>query len=143
MAKAIQANLRDVGLTADLVPKSAKDYPDFAVSGQQQLFQAAWIAQYPSPDDFIAPLFFSGATNNLSKYTSKSVDQLVLSARAEPDASKRNSLYQQAERTVMQDVPVLPIAQLEIHAVTSKRVNGLVLDATGTFDASTVWLAAS
>lgn len=143
VAKAIQANLHDVGITADLVAKSAKDYPDFAVSGQQQLFQAAWIAQYPSPDDFIAPLFITGATNNLSKYTSKGVDQLVQSARAEPDATKRNSLYQQAERAVMHDVPVLPIAQLEIHAVTSSRVNGLVLDGTGTFDASAVWLAAS
>ena len=143
VAKAMQANLRDVGITADLVPKSAKDYPDFAVSGQQQLFQAAWIAQYPSPDDFITPLFFTGATNNLSKYTSKTVNQLVLAARAEPDASKRSGLYQQAERAVMQDVPVLPIAQLEIHAVTSSRVKGLVLDGTGTFDASAVWLAAS
>jgi len=143
VAKAIQSNLNDVGVKADLVAKSAKDYPDFAVSGQQQLFQAAWIAQYPSPDDFIAPLFLTGATNNLSKYTSKTVDQLVLAARAEPNAAKRNSLYQQAEQAVMQEVPVLPIAQLEIHAVTSKRVNGLVLDGTGTFDASAVWLVAS
>jgi ABC-type transport system substrate-binding protein len=70
VAKAIQANLHDAGITAELVPKSAKDYPDFAVSGQQQLFQAAWIAQYPSPDDFLAPLFLTGAPNNLSKFSS-------------------------------------------------------------------------
>ncbi|MBV8958008.1 MAG: hypothetical protein JO087_04505, partial [Actinobacteria bacterium] len=143
VAKAIQANLKDVGITADLVAKSAKDYPDFAVSGQQQLFQAAWIAQYPSADDFLAPLFLTGATNNLAKFTSARVDQLIQAARSEADASKRNALYQQAEQTVMQDVPILPIAQLEIHAVTSKRTRALSLDGTGTFDASAVWLASS
>ena len=143
VAKAIQANLKDAGVTADLVPKSAKDYPDFAVSGQQQLFQAAWIAQYPSPDDFLAPLFLTDATNNLSKFSAAHVDQLIAAARAEPDEGKRNDLYRQAEREVMQQVPVLPIAQLEIHAVVAKRVRSLVVDATGTFDASVVWLAAS
>src|SRR5581483_8718072 len=143
VAKTIQANLRDVGITANLLAKSAKDYPDFAVSGQQQLFQAAWIAQYPSPDDFLAPLFLTGATNNLSKFTSARVDQLVQAARAEPDAGKRNGLYQQAEQAVMQEVPVLPIAQLEVHAVTSKRTRSLTLDGTGTFDASAVWLGTS
>jgi oligopeptide transport system substrate-binding protein len=141
VAKAIQSNLKDAGITADLAPKSAKDYPDFAVSGQQQLFQAAWIAQYPSPDDFLAPLFMTDAGNNLSKFSSARVDQLVKAARLEPDAGKRNDLYRQAETEVMQQVPVLPIAQLEIHAVVAKRVRALVVDGTGTFDASVVWLA--
>jgi hypothetical protein len=40
----------------------------------------------------------------------------------------------------MQQVPVLPIAQLEIHAVVGKRVRALLVDGTGTFDASVVWL---
>jgi peptide/nickel transport system substrate-binding protein/oligopeptide transport system substrate-binding protein len=142
VAKAIQASLKEAGIDAALRPKPLKEYQDFAVSGQQELFRLGWIAAYPSSDAFLAPLFVSSSTSNLTGFASADVDRVIQAARAEGDAAKRRTRYQEAERAIMAGVPVVPIAQFQIHAVTSSAVRGLVPTSMGSFDASKVWLAA-
>ncbi|MEY2568624.1 MAG: peptide/nickel transport system substrate-binding protein [Actinomycetota bacterium] len=142
VAKAIQASLKEAGIDAALRPKPLKEYQDFAVSGQQELFRLGWIAAYPSSDAFLAPLFVSSSTSNLTGFASADVDRVIQAARAEGDAAKRSTQYQEAERAIMAGVPVVPIAQFQIHAVTSSAVRGLVPTSMGSFDASKVWLAA-
>ena len=44
---------------------------------------------------------------------------------------------------VLQQLPVVPIAQFETQAISAPRVHDLQLSAMGTFDASRVWLAAA
>ena len=46
----------------------------------------------------------------------------------------------QADRLVMGQLPVVPIAQFLTHSVASTRVRDLVVNSLGTFDASRVWL---
>jgi oligopeptide transport system substrate-binding protein len=142
VAKAIQAQLKEAGIAAALRPKPLKEYQDFAVSGQQELFRLGWIAAYPSPDAFLAPLFLSGSSSNLTGFALPNVDAALNAARAEPDAKKREVLYQTAEKAIMDQLPVVPIAQFQIHAVTADAVRNLVPTSMGTFDASKVWLAA-
>jgi hypothetical protein len=49
-------------------------------------------------------------------------------------------VYLQAEAAVMQQVPILPIAQFVTTTLTSPRVHDLTLDVHGTFAAEKVWL---
>lgn len=142
VAKAIQANLKEAGIDAALRPKPLKEYQDFAVSGQQEFFRLGWIAAYPSPDAFIAPLFVSSSSSNLTGFTVAEVDQAVQAARADATATTRGGHYRRAEELLMSHLPVVPIAQFQIHAVTSSKVRGLVATSVGTFDAAKVWLAA-
>jgi peptide/nickel transport system substrate-binding protein/oligopeptide transport system substrate-binding protein len=141
VAKAIQAGLAEVGITITLVPKPLKDYKDYAVSGQQELFRLGWIARYPSPDDFLPPLFLTGSPNNLTGFSLPAVDEQLRLARAEPDAARRADIYRSAERAIMDALPVIPIAQFHLHTVVGSRVRGLSLTSAGTFDGSRVWLA--
>jgi ABC-type transport system substrate-binding protein len=140
IAKAIQASLQEAGIDAALRPKPLKEYQDFAVSGQQELFRLGWIAAYPSADAFLGPLFLSTSTSNLTGFAGAEVDAGIQAARAEADPTKRANLYRAAERTMMLAVPVVPIAQFQIHSVTSAPVRGLVATSMGSFDASKVWL---
>jgi ABC-type oligopeptide transport system substrate-binding subunit len=140
VAKSIQANLQAVGISATLRPKPLKEHQDFSVSGQQELFRLGWIAAYPSPDAFVTPLFLTGSRSNLTGFTSPEVDALLRAARANPDADQRVDQYRQAERLIMAQVPIVPIAQFQVQAVRSERVHGLVPTSFGTFDASRVWL---
>ena len=140
VAKAIQASLKEVGIPVSITVKSIKEYRDYALSGQAEMFRLGWIARFPSADDFLPPLFATGSPNNLTGFSSAPVDELLRQARVEADAAKRDDLYRQAERGIMDQVPVVPIAQYQLHGVVSSRVRGLVLTSTGTFDAATVWL---
>jgi ABC-type transport system substrate-binding protein len=140
VAEAMQANLRAVGINAGLRPHAYGDYLKFALSGRQEMFRLGWIGAYPHPDAFLTPLFTSGTTDNVSGFSSGEVDGLLRQARAEPDVGKRQAAYQQAENLVLAQVPVLPVAQFQTHAVTAPRVENLSLTIFGTFDASQVRL---
>ena len=141
MAKAMQAGLAEIGIKLVLAPKSLKDYTDYAVSGQQELFRFGWIARYPSADDFLPPLFLTGSSNNLTGFSVPAIDEQLRAARADPDAARRAELFRAAERAVMETLPVIPVAQFHLHTVVSSRVRGLTLTSSGTFDGAAVWLA--
>jgi ABC-type transport system substrate-binding protein len=141
VAKAIQAGLKDVGVTATLRAKPLKDYQSFAVSGQQELFRLGWIGAFPAQDAFLPPLFATGSPSNLTGFSVGSVDAAFGAARAEPDGAKRVGLYQGAEREILSQLPVIPIAQFELHSVVGTGVHGLSPSVAGTFDASVVWLS--
>jgi ABC-type transport system substrate-binding protein len=141
VARAIQAGFSEVGVKATLRAKPLKDYQSFAVSGQQELFRLGWIGAYPSADAFMEPLFATGSPSNLTGFTLPAVDERFAAARAEPDAGKRIVLYQSAERDILNQVPVIPIAQFQLHSVAGSAVHGLAPTAMGTFDASVVWLS--
>jgi oligopeptide transport system substrate-binding protein len=143
IAKEMQADLSAVGIPAIVRPHPPGEYLKFAVSGQQELFRLGWIGAYPSADAFLAPLFVSGLPDNVTGLTVPEIDQLLKGARAEPSEARRTELYRQAERKIMEQLPIIPIAQFDTRAVVGSRVRGLVVTATGTFDASRVWLAAA
>ena len=140
VARAIQAGLTEVGVKATLRAKPLKDYQTFAVSGQQELFRLGWIGAYPSPDAFLQPLFATGSPSNLTGFSLPSVDAAFASARAEADPDKRLAHYQRAEKEILGLVPVVPIAQFQLHSVVAEGVHRLIPTAMGTFDASVVWL---
>lgn len=140
VAKAIQAGLKEAGITATLRAKPLKDYQAFAVSGQQELFRLGWIGAYPSQDAFLPPLFATGSPSNLTGFTVPQVDAEFGAARAEPDGAKRADHYRAAEREILRLATVIPIAQFVLHSVAADGVNRLTPTSAGTFDASVVWL---
>jgi ABC-type transport system substrate-binding protein len=142
-ARAVQAGLAAVGITAHLRPHADEgEYSRFLASGRQEMFRLGWVGLYPSPDAFLTPLFSSGSASNLTHLSSPEVDRLLAQARAEAGETKRLALYHQAERKILEQFVVVPVAQFELHTVTAARVRALRLSAMGTFDGSRVWLAA-
>lgn len=140
VAEAIRANLTAVGIPAALRPHPYADYLRFATAGNQEMFRLGWIGFHPTPDAFLTPLFQTGLPDNLTGFTSPPVDQLLKAARAEGDPQRRTQIYQEAERAILDQLPVVPMVQLQFHTALSSRVEGLVMSAFGTFDAASVRL---
>jgi ABC-type transport system substrate-binding protein len=138
VAALIKTELDTVGIPAVLRSHPFADYGRFLVSGQQELFRLGWIADYPSPDGFLTPLFSSTSPDNLTGLASPEIDQKLGAARAEADPPKRLALYLEAEQLVLDQYVVVPVAQLESRMVASSRVKGFDLDALGTFDGAGV-----
>jgi len=114
------------------------DYLKFAVSGGQEIFRLGWIGPYPTADAFLTPLFRSGLADNVTGFSSGPVDDLLQAGRSEADEAKRTANYQQAEKLVLEQLPVIPLAQFAFHSLVSGRVTGLVMSGLGTFDATKV-----
>jgi peptide/nickel transport system substrate-binding protein/oligopeptide transport system substrate-binding protein len=138
VAAVIKTNLDTVGIPTVLRPHPFADYGQFLVSGQQELFRLGWIADYPSPDGFLTPLFSSSSPDNLTGLASPEIDQTLASARSEADPAKRLALYLKAEQLVLDQYVVVPVAQLQSRMVASSRVKDFDLDPIGTFDGAVV-----
>lgn len=68
-----------------------------------------WRADYPDPENFLDGLFYSGSSNNNTKYSNAQVDSLLEQARVEMDQDLRFATYHQVEQTIMDDAPWVPL----------------------------------
>ncbi|MGL5824649.1 MAG: peptide ABC transporter substrate-binding protein [Nocardioides sp.] len=73
------------------------------------VFRSGWIADYPSMENFLSPMFRTGASDNVGKYSSSVVDALLAAADSALTTEHAHSLYQQAERAILHDMPTIPI----------------------------------
>jgi len=74
----------------------------------------------------------SGGTHNFTGYRSEEVDSLIRKARGETDPVKRMALYREAERKVLDDLPLIPVIFLSTQVVFQQNVRNIDLPATGT-----------
>lgn len=143
VAKALQANLAAVGITATLRPHPVGEYANVVGRGEQELFRLGWVGLYPAADAFLTPLFRGGSETNVTGFAVPAVDEVLRAARAEPDPAARVERYRDAERRIMDMVPIIPIAQFQTLSVAKGQVRGLAFTPLGSFDGASVWLAGS
>jgi oligopeptide transport system substrate-binding protein len=87
------------------------------------IYRTAWIAGFPSIENFLNPLFRTGGASNVGQYSNPQVDDLLARADAAPSQQQAHSLYQQAERLVLQDMQTIPIWYLSATAAYSSRLH--------------------
>lgn len=89
-----------------------------------QMFSLGWIADYPDPQNFLDILFNSKSLDNHTGYANPAVDKLLNQAGIEPDAAKRQTLYQQAENQILTDAPWIPLLHGIDHVLVKPYVQG-------------------
>jgi ABC-type oligopeptide transport system substrate-binding subunit len=103
-----------------------------------------WSLDYPTPDNFLYPLFSTGSPDNKAQYSNPTFDALIKQARAEPNADKRVKLYQQAEDIVLEDLPIIPVWwRTQIRLVKLNKWGGLGMDPYEDPTVRTVYLKAA
>jgi oligopeptide transport system substrate-binding protein len=107
-----------------------------------QLFRMGWIADYPSMDNFLYPLFQSSQarTGSYTFYSNKQVDALLQQARSTVDDQQRYNLYAQAEKLILTDMPASPLYFYRDFRVTNNRIGGFIHNPMGFTDMWTVWV---
>lgn len=73
-----------------------------------QIVFAGWGPDYNDPMTFI-DVFLSGGGNNHTSFANTDFDTLVQNAKAEPNAAKRMKFMQDAERLLLEQMPIAPI----------------------------------
>lgn len=89
-----------------------------------QMYSLGWIADYPDPQNFLDILFQSKSLDNHTGYANPAVDKLLDQAAIEPDAAKRQALYQQAETQILADAPWIPLLHGVDHVLVKPYVQG-------------------
>ncbi|GAA1236244.1 ABC transporter substrate-binding protein [Janibacter melonis] len=122
-----------------------KSYPDFATmralvtdKKMKGLFRTGWQMDYPSIENFLAPLYGTGAGSNDGDYSSEKFDTLLKEAAAGEDAEAANTKYQEAEAELANGFPVIPLWYGQAIAGWSDKVDNVKLTPFGTIDVATV-----
>jgi oligopeptide transport system substrate-binding protein len=99
---------KNLGVTITVENIEPDYFYDQIYSGNHgQLFDGGWCADYPDPENFADVLFHSGSKQNSGRYSNPALDAILEQARIEQDVTKRIALYQQAEKMIVDDAPVL------------------------------------
>ncbi len=69
----------------------------------------SWQADYPDPQTFIDVLFRSTSAINYGGYSNPRVDEYVVSAQTEQDATQRVQFYNDAEQIIVSEAAWLPL----------------------------------
>jgi peptide/nickel transport system substrate-binding protein/oligopeptide transport system substrate-binding protein len=141
VARFVERDLADIGIR---VKRKGYPFPKFLrrlQENQHGVFRLGWIAEYPSADVFLTPLFSSSSSDNHFGFSSAKVDQLLADARSAASDGKRLQLYVEAEKEIMRLVPIVPLGSFTSHWAARDDVRGIRFDVMGGFDAAEVSLA--
>ncbi|NHA66892.1 peptide ABC transporter substrate-binding protein [Phycicoccus flavus] len=129
-------------LGVDCVAKGVVDFATFRAQigeGKMQgIFRTGWQMDYPSIENFLAPLYTTGASSNDGKYSNPEFDKLIKDAAAATDEAEANSLYQQAEALLANDMPAVPLWYNKTVMGWSNKVDNVKITAFGTVDYTAV-----
>ncbi len=86
---------------------------------QALFFRGSWIADYPDAENYLSVFYSKNpAPPNYTRYKNQAFDLLYEKALSEKDDSVRNKIYQDADRHVIDDAPVIPLwYDMVIHLV--------------------------
>jgi len=94
-----------------------------------QAFRLGWIADYPDPNNF-AEVFISASGNNHTRWKNPDYDRLVETAAVETDPNKRQALYDQSQRLLLEnDCVIVPIYFYVQNWLVKPYVKGLEFNA--------------
>lgn len=113
-----------LGAKVDLINEEWKVYLQNRRHGKViQAFCASWIGDYNDPYSFFELLHSRNGLNDTG-YANPAYDALLEQAAVEGDVAKRTALLQDAERLLLEDVPVLPVYFYVSKRMVSPKVQG-------------------
>ncbi len=124
--------------------------PDFATfrtlitdRKMKGMFRTGWQMDYPSIENFLAPIYGTGAGSNDGDYSSEKFDTLLKEAAAAEDPAAANAKYQEAEAQLAVDMPSIPMWYGKAVAGWSENVENVKITPFGTIDLASVTKKAS
>jgi ABC-type transport system substrate-binding protein len=128
VAEYLQKNWADVGVQVQIDINQSAAQQELVDNGRAAFFSKSWLGDYPDAENYLALFYspnFSPAGPDKTHYKSAEYDRLYAQAIREQDAARRTALYQQMDRLVVRDQPVISLYYDEIIRLTQRNVHGL------------------
>lgn len=114
---------RNLGVNTKLLNQEWKVYLDTQRSLDYDVSRSAWIGDYLDPNTFM-DLFVTDGENNKTGWGDPRYDELIAKASQESDDGLRSELLMEAERLLMEELPILPIYAYSTQNIVNPRLGG-------------------
>ncbi len=136
-AQLIQNNIKDVGVPIDIESLEFRTMQEQVQMGQFIMMTGRWLGGNQDPL-FLKDLYASTeipnkdrASRNRGRYNNPEVDKLIQQALVEPDREKAKKDYQQVQKIVSDDAPMIPLWYPDNIVVAAANVENIKINASG------------
>ena len=135
IGESVQAQLRDLGIDAQLDFMQASTLRSSQVGGEIAFWRGNWGADYFDPENFMALFYSKNHTPmgpNYTHYTNAKADSLYELAMKLTDFPARVKLYNEMEQIVLEDSPLIILYYNQIVYLKNKKVSNMYIDGLNT-----------
>ena len=114
-----------IGINCSIDVKESAVLRDGMRKSNVELFRASWIADYPDGESFLC-MFYSKnpAPPNYTRFSNERFDELYEESLITEDTDKRINLYQEMDRIIIDEAPVIFLFYDESAVFYSKDIQG-------------------
>lgn len=94
--------------------------------------RSGWLADYPSLYNFMGPIFTKGADSNDSRYDNPEFEAKLKEGLEAKDQSTAQEKFQEADSTLLGDLPAIPLWYQQANVGWSENVSGVKASWNGT-----------
>jgi peptide/nickel transport system substrate-binding protein len=106
-------------------------------------FRGSWMGDYADAENYLAVFYSKNpAPPNYTRYSNPAFDQLYEKSLEENNDSLRYQLYQQMDRIIVADAPVVPLFYDEVIHLIQSNVHGLGNNALNSLELRKVYITA-
>jgi ABC-type transport system substrate-binding protein len=128
VAEIMQAQLKEVGIDAEIVSYEWGTYLDKTDTGEHSSALLGWTGDNGDPDNFLFVLLSIAAAEvpagNIAFWKNEEFNNLILEAKETFDRDERTELYEQAQVIFHEEAPWIPVA----HSVVTEPMQPYVMD---------------
>jgi len=121
----IQFFLSEVGINATINQVDFGVLIENAIAGRAPAFYLSWFADYADAYNFLHPLYVASGAQRYG-YTNERVAELLEQAKTMASLEDRVPLYEEAQRLIVEDVPVVYIRYPVSYFVVREGVEGIL-----------------
>ncbi|SEJ34928.1 peptide ABC transporter substrate-binding protein [Demequina mangrovi] len=90
--------------------------------------RSGWQADYPSLENFLGPIYYTGAGSNDGDYSSEAFDTLIDEGKSAATPEERTAKFQEAQEVLFQDLPAIPLWYSNVTGGYAEGVENVVID---------------
>ncbi len=125
----IQKQLGDIGIVCEIDVRPASEIKEQKRNGNLAFFRASWIMDYPDAENYLSCFYsknFSPNGPNYTHFNDPQYDWLYEKSLVETNDSYRINLYEQMDRIILREAPVVVLFYDQSIRLLNKRITGLV-----------------
>ncbi|MDR1514392.1 MAG: peptide ABC transporter substrate-binding protein [Synergistaceae bacterium] len=130
-AQAWQSMWKQIGIQSEITAYESSVYWDLIDPGEWEAARDGWTGDYDDPRTnlFLWMAYREGPEKDVRWYDSpnaKEFDRLMRLADTELDYEKRMNLFKEAERVILEDMPIIPVLHAVEPILIKPEVKGIV-----------------
>ena len=94
-------------------------------------FRTGWQMDYPAVENFLTPLYKTGASSNDGGYSNEEFDKLLEEGDTAESAEESTAKYQEAQKVLVEDAPAVPLWYSNTTGGYSEAVSDVNFDVFG------------